>query len=101
MAPEPHPRGATRRERDAPAVGHPPDEELVQALKGLRKSLAAARAVPAYVIFSDATLLAIAETRPRRPESLLAISGIGPKKLELYGEAVLQVVAAASRTPSE
>jgi hypothetical protein len=32
---------------------------------------------------------------------LLAISGIGPKKLELYGEAVLEVVATASRTPSE
>jgi DNA helicase-2/ATP-dependent DNA helicase PcrA len=79
----------------------PPDERLVQALKTLRKSLAAARAVPAYVIFSDATLLAIAEARPRDPESLLAISGIGPKKLELHGAAVLEVVAAASRTPPE
>ena len=87
------------------AAGEPPDERLVQALKTLRKSLAAARAVPAYVIFSDATLLAIAEARPRDPASLLLISGIGPKKLELYGAAVLDVVeaavTAASRTSAE
>jgi ATP-dependent DNA helicase RecQ len=90
--------GASSREA-RPAVEA--DAELVGALKGLRKSLAAARAVPAYVIFSDATLLAIAETRPRGPEALLAISGIGPKKLELYGAAVLDLVAAASRPPAE
>jgi ATP-dependent DNA helicase RecQ len=87
------------------AAATPPDEALVASLKALRKSLAAARAVPAYVIFSDATLLAIAEVRPRDAESLLAISGIGPKKLELYAAAVLEVVSAAtagaSRSPAE
>ena len=89
-----------RRAREAPPAVEA-DAELVGALKGLRKSLAAARAVPAYVIFSDATLLAIAETRPRNPDALLAISGIGPKKLELYGGAVLDLVAAALRSPAE
>jgi ATP-dependent DNA helicase RecQ len=68
-------------------------DELVGALRALRKRLATARAVPAYVIFSDATLLDIAAARPRSAEALLAISGIGPKKLELYGAAVLEAVA--------
>jgi ATP-dependent DNA helicase RecQ len=68
------------------------DDALVAALKGLRKQLAAERAVPAYVIFSDATLHDIAASRPRTADALLAISGIGPKKLELYGDALLAIV---------
>jgi ATP-dependent DNA helicase RecQ len=75
-------------------------EELVTALRALRKRLAAGRSVPAYVIFSDATLLDIAAIRPRSAEALLAISGIGPKKLELYGAAVLETVSRAASSPS-
>jgi ATP-dependent DNA helicase RecQ len=66
--------------------------ELAGQLRTLRKRLAAARSVPAYVIFNDATLLRIAETRPRSPEALLAIPGIGPKKLQLYGDPLLQLL---------
>jgi ATP-dependent DNA helicase RecQ len=69
------------------------DGEIFARLKALRTRLATARAVPAYVVFSDATLIAIASRRPRSPEALLAISGIGPKKLELYGEDLLAVIA--------
>ena len=65
---------------------------MVTALKALRKQLAAERAVPAYVIFSDATLHDIAAQRPRSADALLGISGIGPKKLELYGDAVMAVL---------
>src|SRR5450432_2226967 len=61
-------------------------------LKALRKTLAAVRGVPAYVVFSDATLLRIAEERPRSGQALLGISGIGPKKLELYGDALLDLL---------
>ena len=73
----------------------PEVDELFARLKQLRKQLAAARHVPAYVVFSDATLLRIAEQRPASDEALLAISGIGPAKLQLYGPALLQIVAGA------
>jgi ATP-dependent DNA helicase RecQ len=65
------------------------DGELFVSLKALRKSLADARGVPAYIIFSDATLVRMAETRPRSETELLEIPGVGPKKLEQYGEQFL------------
>jgi ATP-dependent DNA helicase RecQ len=85
----------------AAGLDGPEDEALYGALKAMRRRLATERAVPAYVIFSDATLLAIAAARPRSDQALLTISGIGPKKLELYGAAILAEVAAASRPPPE
>jgi len=50
--------------------------------------------VPAYVVFGDATLRALAEHRPAQASDLVGISGIGEKKREAYGEAVLEVIAA-------
>ena len=85
--------GRRGRDRRATRTAGAADGELVLALKALRKRLATERAVPAYVVFSDATLLDIAAARPRTSGALLAISGIGPKKLELYGPVVLDVVA--------
>jgi len=64
----------------------------------LRKQLAAERRVPAYVVFSDATLLRIAEQRPGSDQALLAIPGIGPVKLQLYGRVLLETVAGAEVT---
>jgi ATP-dependent DNA helicase RecQ len=61
-------------------------------LKALRKELAGARNVPAYVVFNDATLMRIAEMRPTSLAALRGISGIGPKKLELYGQDLLDAV---------
>jgi DNA helicase-2/ATP-dependent DNA helicase PcrA len=49
--------------------------------------------VPAFVVFTDATLTAIAEARPETLEQLAQLAGIGPSKLEKYGEAVLTVLA--------
>ena len=49
--------------------------------------------VPAYVIFHDATLHEIAQRRPTTLHALAAVPGVGEKKLETYGEAVLEVVA--------
>src|SRR5450631_1101686 len=74
--------------------------ELFDRLKTLRRSLAVARSVPAYVVFSDATLMRIAEERPSSPDALLGISGIGPKKLELYGDTLLALVAEGPSSPS-
>jgi DNA helicase-2/ATP-dependent DNA helicase PcrA len=68
------------------------DEELFGRLKQWRLATAAAQGVPAYVVFTDATLVALAERRPSSPEQLIDIAGIGPRKLSLYGEAVLALV---------
>ena len=50
--------------------------------------------MPAFVVFSDATLLAIAERRPTDDAALLAIPGIGRTKLDAYGADVIEIVAA-------
>ncbi len=68
------------------------DGELFERLQEWRIRVAAEQKVPAYVIFTDATLTALAERRPSRTEELVAIAGIGPRKLELYGPAVLALV---------
>ncbi|HEY2254838.1 MAG TPA: RQC domain-containing protein, partial [Variovorax sp.] len=64
------------------------------ALKAWRSEVAKEHNLPAYVIFHDATLAAIAERAPATLEDLQGISGIGSKKLEAYGEDVLRVCAA-------
>jgi ATP-dependent DNA helicase RecQ len=69
------------------------DAELYLALKALRRTIADARAVPAYIVFSDATLVQMAERRPRTPAELLEIPGVGPKKVELYGAQFLAILA--------
>jgi DNA helicase-2/ATP-dependent DNA helicase PcrA len=68
------------------------DEELFDRLREWRKERAGEESVPAFVIFTDATLQLIAEHKPRTPEALLRINGIGRSKLDKYGEAVLDVV---------
>ncbi|MFG1775502.1 ATP-dependent DNA helicase UvrD2 [Micromonospora sp. NPDC049048] len=72
------------------------DEELHERLREWRQRVAGGQRVPAYVVFTDATLVALAERRPGRAEELIAIAGIGPRKLGLYGEAVLALVAGAA-----
>ena len=71
------------------------DEELFGRLKEWRIGLAGVQKVPAYVIFTDATLVALAERRPTSIDQLIDIAGIGPRKLGLYGQAVLALVAGA------
>jgi len=68
------------------------DEELFERLREWRKERAGEESVPAFVVFTDATLQLIAEQKPRTPEALLRISGIGRSKLERYGEDVLALV---------
>ena len=71
------------------------DLELHERLRDWRARVAAEQQVPPYVVFTDATITALAERRPQRAEELLAIGGIGARKLGLYGEAVLALVAGA------
>jgi ATP-dependent DNA helicase RecQ len=68
------------------------DDPLFNRLRELRKQLADARNVPAYVIFSDATLQEMAARRPTTPGAFLEVSGVGPVKLERYGEEFLEVL---------
>ena len=72
-------------------------EALFQSLRELRKSIADRQGVPAYIVFSDKTLRAMAEGRPSTQEELLALSGVGPLKLERYGEAFLEAVGTRGR----
>jgi ATP-dependent DNA helicase UvrD/PcrA len=76
------------------------DEELYGRLREWRLAVATAQQVPAYVVFTDATLMAVAERRPGSPGELTDIAGIGPRKLSLYGEAVLALVRGETFTTS-
>ena len=74
---------------------------LWAAWREWRRERAREREVPAYVIFTDATMEALAETLPRDPEELLGISGIGPDKVERYGDALIALLAEARRESAE
>ena len=62
-----------------------PNPELFERLRALRKRIAAAEGVPAYIVFSDAVLRQMAAIVPKSPSALLGLSGVGPVKLERYG----------------
>jgi ATP-dependent DNA helicase RecQ len=66
---------------------------LFERLREWRAGVAREQAVPAYIIFGDATLRGIALSRPTSLEQLGTISGVGDKKLDTYGTAVLELVA--------
>ena len=70
------------------------DEELYEKLRAWRTEQAGEAKVPAYVVFTDATLQAIAETKPVDPVALATVPGVGPAKLERYAEQVLALVNA-------
>lgn len=72
------------------------DEELLVALKDWRLKTAKEMKVPAFVVFTDNTLIAIAELLPGDDAALVAIPGIGARKLEQYGPDVLRLVRARS-----
>jgi DNA helicase-2/ATP-dependent DNA helicase PcrA len=71
------------------------DAELFGRLRVWRKRQAEAQKVPAYVVFSDATLVAIADAAPGSRTALARVSGVGATKLERYAEPVLALVGGA------
>ena len=91
--------GASSRSRSASAVVSddlaPEDEGLFERLRQWRIEQATERGVPPYVVFNDKTLRAIAGARPQTDDDLLAVSGVGPSKLDQYGADVLGLVAEA------
>jgi ATP-dependent DNA helicase RecQ len=66
--------------------------DLFDRLRTVRRTLADERGVPAYIVFSDATLLEMAAAKPQTEAELSRISGVGPMKLERYGAAFLEVL---------
>ena len=76
----------------AAAVPEIVDEQLYQRLVNLRAEFARKQQVPAYFIFSNATLADMCAKRPNSLDGLLEVSGVGQKKAEAYGEAFLDVL---------
>jgi DNA helicase II / ATP-dependent DNA helicase PcrA len=76
-----------------PKAAIPTGDPIFDALRTWRRARAEGDGVPAYVIFHDSTLAEIASRKPRSLSDLRTISGIGPAKLERYGEDVLAILA--------
>ncbi len=87
-------KGGSKRRGDPAAALDAADSALFEALRSWRAEQAKEQGVPAYVVFPDATLYGIVEARPTSIAELGGVSGVGLKKLERYGPAVLDVVAA-------
>lgn len=68
------------------------DKDLLDELKQLRRKLAIEKNVPAYIIFSDATLTDMCKKLPMTPEEFLTVSGVGKTKLAQYGEIFIEVI---------
>jgi ATP-dependent DNA helicase RecQ len=83
-----------RRAGVAAAIGSEADGALLDALKALRSKLAKSQNVPAYVVFSDRTLVELATHRPSNQAAMREIHGIGDAKLERYGAVFLAVLRA-------
>ena len=77
------------------------DEELYERLREWRLERAGEDSVPAFVVFTDATLQLVAEHRPASEDALLRINGVGRKKIEQYGADVLSVVAGGPPDPTD
>lgn len=71
----------------------PVNSEMLDALKALRKSIASKKSVPAYVIFTDATLIDMCKKCPETPDEMLEVSGVGRTKLEKFGKEFLEKIA--------
>lgn len=89
------PERAAKAAKKSPVAATLPTDAvpLFEKLREWRAGAAREQAVPAYIIFGDATLRGIALSTPTTLAELSAISGVGEKKLELYGEQLLELVA--------
>ena len=90
-------RGAARRE-PVELVASPADAALLDRLRALRTRISKEEQVPAYVVFPDRTLLEIAVRRPKSPYALGEIRGVGPAKIDKYGERFLELVRTSDET---
>ena len=79
--------------RPAEEIAADADPAVMAALRKWRAAVARASGVPAYVIFHDSTLAAVAAARPRTQEQLLGLPGVGPVKVSRYGPELLALLA--------
>jgi DNA helicase-2/ATP-dependent DNA helicase PcrA len=109
LRPRPAP-GSRIRELPGPRVAGPApkpsrasdnDDPAFLALRDWRTGVARDEAMPPYVIAHDATLAAIAEARPRSLAALRRVKGMGPAKLEKYGDEILAVLERTADAPGE
>ncbi len=77
---------------DDPLAGDPEGERAFEGLRELRKELADRAGVPAYIVFNDRTLREMVARRPGTAEELLDVPGVGPAKLERWGDAFLEAL---------
>jgi DNA helicase-2/ATP-dependent DNA helicase PcrA len=87
--------GVTAPQRTRAAAEPEPDDPVFAALKRWRLERARADEVPAYVVFHNSTLSEIAGRKPRTLSDLATVPGVGPAKLERYGDDLLAALAAA------
>jgi len=74
------------------SAANDPDESLMDALKAWRREEASRRNLPPYVILHDKTIAALSAAKPRSANALLEVNGLGPAKVEKYGDAILAVI---------
>jgi ATP-dependent DNA helicase RecQ len=88
---------AAAKDRRSPArtLVNEEDEPLLSALKARRRELAEQQGVPAYIVFTDRTLIEMAEKRPATLDAMARIAGVGAKKLDTYGATFLSVITGA------
>jgi ATP-dependent DNA helicase RecQ len=86
----------TRPAEAAPIELTPEAGELASRLKAWRAVEAKRLGVPAYVVLHDRTLVALAQSRPANPNQMLAINGMGPAKVERFGDAILTICSSAN-----
>ena len=78
------------RRKESGAAGY--DQALFEKLRALRRRLAEEQGVPAFVVFGDTALRGLAAARPTTPNAMLQVSGVGPAKLQKYGEPFLATI---------
>ena len=93
-----------RRAPDEPTAAQLPgdgqyDHDLFEQLRFLRRELASKQGVPPYIVFSDRTLREMAARRPATPEQMHALTGVGERKLQRYGQAFLEAIRTAPDGP--
>jgi DNA helicase-2/ATP-dependent DNA helicase PcrA len=81
------------RHLDCPATYN---EHTMTLLREWRRQEAADQKLPAYCVFTDATLIALAEARPRSIADLIKVQGVGRAKADKYGEHVIAIIATES-----
>ena len=87
------PAPRNRRARAGLDVPAGADDPVFERLRAARKTIAAEAKVPPYVVFHDSVLRAIASARPASLDELAGVPGVGARKLEAYGAAMLAAVA--------